>query len=112
MGTGGCEQRASPADEPAGRKALLIVLDAWKAGDEPDNLAKRTPPIHVSDGDWKSGLRLKDYEADDGGKLVGSDMNFNVALELKNAKGDVVKRNAVYAVTTHPQLLVVRQDSL
>ena len=32
------------------------------------------------------------------------------ALELKNARGKVVKKQATYAVTTHPQLLVLRQD--
>jgi hypothetical protein len=112
MGCGGCGQQRSPADESDGRQALLIALDAWKAGDEPDNLAQRTPPIHVKDGDWKSGLRLKDYKADDAGKLVGSDINFNVALELTTAKGVLVKRDAVYAITTHPQVLVVRQDRL
>jgi hypothetical protein len=59
-----------------------------------------------------SGIRLQRYVADDGGKLVGSDVNFNVLLVLKTAKGKVVKKAAVYAVTTHPQLLVLRQDSL
>jgi hypothetical protein len=88
------------------------MLEAWKGGETPAALARRTPPIHVSDGDWMTGLRLQGYQADDGGKLVGSDVNFNVVLELKTAKGKVVKKDAVYAVTTHPQLLVLRQDSL
>jgi hypothetical protein len=112
LGCGGCGQSASPSDQVEGRKALQAVLDAWKAGEKPDALARRTPPIHVSDGDWMSGLRLQSYKADDDGKLVGSDVNYNVVLELKTAKGKVVKKNAVYAVTTHPQLLVLRQDSL
>jgi hypothetical protein len=112
LGCGGCGQSASPSDRIEGRKALRAVLDAWKGGEKPDALARRTPPIHVSDGDWMSGIRLQGYEADDGGKLVGSDVNFNVVLELKTAKGKVVKKDAVYAVTTHPQLLVLRQDSL
>jgi hypothetical protein len=112
LGCGGCGQSASPSDQIVGRKALQAVLDAWKGGEKPDALARWTPPIHVSDGDWMSGIRLQGYEADDGGKLVGSDVNFNVVLELKTAKGKVVKKDAVYAVTTHPQLLVLRQDSL
>lgn len=108
-GCGG--QSATPSDAAEGLKTLQTVLDAWKGGEEPASLAQRTPPIHVTDGDWMSGLRLEKYQADDG-KLVGSDVNYNVALELKTAKGKVVKRNAVYAVTTHPQLLVLRQDRL
>jgi hypothetical protein len=87
------------------------VLDAWKRGEEPGALTLLTPPIHVTDGDWMSGLRLQDYKAGDG-KLVGSDVNYPVALELKDARGKVVKRDAVYAVTTSPKKLVLRQDGL
>jgi hypothetical protein len=112
LGCGGCGQSASPSDQIEGRKALQAVLDAWKRGEKPAALARQAPPIHVSDGDWMSGLRLQGYQADDGGKLVGSDVNFNVVLKLKTAKGKVVKKAAVYAVTTYPQLLVLRQDSL
>ena len=112
LGCGGCGQSASPSDRIEGHKALQTVLDAWKRGEKPAALAQRTPPIHVSDGDWMSGLRLQGYQADDGGKLVGSDFNFNVVLKLKTAKGKVMNKEAVYVVTTHPQLLVLRQDSL
>lgn len=109
LGCAGCGQ-SGPSDPSEGRKALLAALDAWKGGEAPDALAKRTPSIHVSDGDWQSGLRLQGYRADDEGKLVGSDVNYSVALELKNPKGKVMKKTAVYAVTTHPQVMVHRQD--
>ncbi len=109
----GCSgaQSATPSDANEGRVALQAVLDSWKKGDLPETLALRTPPIRVSDGDWKAGLRLQNYKADNEGKLVGTDVNFNVVLELKTNKGKVVKKSAVYAVTTHPQLMVLRQDS-
>jgi hypothetical protein len=109
---GGCGPSAAPSDQTEGRQALQAVLDAWKGGEKPDALAQRTPPIHVTDGDWMSGLRLQGYKAVDDGRLVGSDVNYNVVLELKTPKGKVVRREAVYAVTTHPQLLVLRQDNL
>ena len=108
----GCAGSASPSDQVEGREALRTVLDAWKGGETLEALAQRTPPIHVSDGDWMSGLRLQGYEADDEGKLVGSDVNFNVVLQLKTKRGKLVRKDAVYVVTTHPQLLVLRQDSL
>jgi hypothetical protein len=109
---GGCGQPAAqPSDQGEGRKALQAVLDAWKGGAKPDALAQQVPPIHASDGDWKSGQVLQDYRADDEGKLVGSDLNYSVVLELKNPKGKVTKKTAVYTVTTHPQLLVHRQDN-
>jgi hypothetical protein len=111
LGAGCGGRSAAPSDADEGRKALQTALDAWKGGETPDALARRTPPIHVTDGDWMGGLRLQRYRADDGGRLVGTDVNYNVVLELKTAKGKVVKKNAVYAVTTHPQLLVHRQDN-
>ncbi len=111
LGCAGCGQSARQSDPSEGLKALQTVLDAWKGGEQPAALEQRTPPIHVSDGDWMSGLKLQKYKADDG-KLIGTDVSYNVALELKTTKGKIVKRSAVYAVTTHPQLLVLRQDRL
>jgi hypothetical protein len=110
FGAVGCGTSATPADSTDGRKALQAALDAWKGGEKPDALAQRTPSIHVADGDWNSGLTLRSYEAGSEGKLVGSDLNYTVVLELKDAKGKVSKKNAVYAVSTHPKLLVLRQD--
>jgi hypothetical protein len=101
---------APSADPVDGRKALQTALDAWKAGETPKALAVRTPAITVSDGDWAAGLALQGYKADDEGKLVGADLNYKVVLELKNRKGKVTSKTAVYAVSTHPQLLVLRQD--
>lgn len=111
LACGGCGASA-PSDPDAGRSALQAALEAWKGGENSDTLAKRSPPIYITDGDWMSGLRLSSYQAENNGNLVGSDVNFKVVLELKTTKGEVVKRNAVYAVTTHPQLLIQRQDSL
>lgn len=112
FGWAGCGQHASPSDPVEGRRVLLTALDAWKGGQTRETLANQTPPLHVSDGDWMSGLRLIDYKADTQGRLVGSDVNYDVVLEIKSSTGKVFKREAVYAVTTRPQLLVLRQDTL
>ncbi len=108
---GGCSPSARPSDPAEGRKALQATLDAWKKGEKADTLANQSPSIHASDKDWKSGLRLQGYQADDEGRLVGSDLNYSVVLELKNARGRVVKKTAVYTVTTDPQILIHRQDN-
>ena len=105
----GCGQSARTSDPDEGRKALQSMLDAWKTGAKPDSFAQQNPALHASDGDWKSGLVLQSYRADEG-RLVGSDINYSVELELKNPRGKVTKKNAVYAVTTHPQLLVLRTN--
>lgn len=110
LGSGGCTPTPRESDSVEGRQALRATLEAWKGGEKPEALESRTPPIHVSDGDWKSGLLLKSYRAEGEGRLVGSDLSYSVELELKNSRGKVVKKNAVYAVTTHPQLLILRQD--
>ena len=110
MGAAGCGPAATPADPDDGRKALVAALDAWKGGEKPADLAARSPAIHVADGDWESGFQLQGYTPEGEGKLIGSDLNYTVALELKNPRGKVATRKAVYAVSTHPQILVLRQD--
>jgi hypothetical protein len=110
LAASGCGASGTPADPDDGRKALIAALDAWKGGGTPASLAQASPAIHVADGDWDSGAKLQGYQADDQGRHVGADLNYRVVLELKNAKGKVSKRNAVYSVSTQPQLMVLRQD--
>lgn len=50
------------------------------------------------------------YDAGAEGRRVGYDMNYPVVLELKNPQGRLVKKNAVYTVTTSPELVVLRQE--
>ncbi|MHC5543393.1 hypothetical protein ACYOEI_34655, partial [Singulisphaera rosea] len=100
----------SAADPMRAQEALQKVLDAWKAGETPEALATRTPPIHVSDGDWRSGFRLVGYKAIGEGQLVGYDMTYPVTLELKSPKGRGVAKKAVYTISTNPMLLVLRQE--
>jgi hypothetical protein len=107
---GGCSPSARPSDPNEGRKALQTMLDAWKGGAKPESFASQNPSIHASDGDWRSGLVLQSYRAVGEGMLVGSDLNYAVELQLKNNRGRVTKKSAVYAVTTHPMLLVLRTD--
>jgi hypothetical protein len=81
-----------------------------EAGETPEHLATLTPPIHIKDGDWGGGFRLVAFNADANGRLVGYDMNYSVDLELKSPKGTTVKKQAVYTVTTHPELFISRQE--
>src|SRR5262249_42531229 len=106
----GAGSRPETADSTQARAALSAALDAWKAGEKPEVLAQRSPPIHVKDVDWDGGFHLVDYKADADGRLVGYDMNYPVVLELKSPKGVSVKKNAVYTVTTHPELFISRQE--
>lgn len=109
---GGCGFEPPPqqADPDQAKTTLHAVLDAWKSGAQPDSLQAQSPPIRVLDLDWKEGDQLISYEASAEGRLVGYDMNYPVVLELKKRKGGVVKKTAVYTVTTHPEVLVMRQE--
>lgn len=107
----GCGGAAGSAADPMrAQEALQMVLDAWKAGETPETLASRTPPIHVSDSDWRSGFRLVGYKPIGEGQLVGYDMTYPVSLELKSPKGRDVAKKAVYTISTNPMLLVLRQE--
>jgi hypothetical protein len=112
LSASGCGIGGTPqaADSAQARTALTAALDAWKSGEKPEDLAKRTPPLHIKDVDWSGGFQLVGYEADTDGKLVGYDMNYPVVLELKSPKGNSVKKKAVYTVTTQPELIVSRQE--
>ncbi len=112
LSASGCGIGSTPqaADSAQARTALHAALDAWKAGEKPEDLERRSPPLHIKDVDWNGGFQLVGYEADTDGKLVGYDMNYPVVLELKSPKGNSVKKKAVYTVTTHPELIVSRQE--
>jgi hypothetical protein len=110
VGCGSWQGGGSQADPNQAQSALHAALDAWKGGESPEALARRSPPIHVSDADWHQGLRLERYEASATGRPDGFDVNYPVVLELKDPKGKTVTRKAAYNVATHPRLAIVRQD--
>ena len=108
--TGCGETLATPSDPDKAVDALKSVLESWKAGETPESLAGRTPTIMVVDLDWQQGYKLVDFKADDDGYLAGYDMNYKVALQLKSPKGKLVKKTAVYTVSTHPDVMIQRQE--
>jgi hypothetical protein len=106
-GSSGSAYQADPAQA---QNTLRTVLDTWKTGEKPGSLENHAPPIRVKDLDWEGGFTLIDYKSDAEGRQVGYDMNYPVVLELKDPKGATVKKKAVYTVTTHPEILVMRQE--
>ncbi len=107
----GMSQSAAPQADPGqAEKTLRLVLDAWKAGENPADFSKRVPSIVINDMDWSTGLKLVAYKPQADARLAGNDMQYPVVLELKSPKGRIVKKQAVYTISTSPQLLVLRQD--
>ncbi len=107
----GCSQPASeaPYDSEEARTALIAALDAWKKG-EAKSLPKRNPPIRFVDDDLISGLRLSEYEIEEPDLPVKLHQDIAVILEMRDARGTRVRREARYQVGTDPTLSVLRSD--
>src|SRR4029453_17857412 len=71
-----------PADPEKAREVLRTTLDAWKGGDKPSALQQASPSIRVTDDDWQAGLRLRSYEIQDQGEVVGCTLHATVVLHL------------------------------
>lgn len=111
LSAGGCVSSPPPqADADVARQTLRAALDAWKAGQSPESLKGRTPPIVVADRDWQGGAKLEGYEVDPKDRLLGADLHCQVSLTLRDARGRAVKRKATYSVGTHNALTVIRSD--
>jgi len=96
-------------DSGEARNALATALDAWKKG-EARALARRNPPIRFLDDDFAAGLRLSDYEIEEPDREIELHKDVEVILSLRDARGNVVRREARYQVATKPGLAVLRSD--
>lgn len=110
--TSGCSQSGfgPQADPNEAQNTMKLVLDAWKSGQNPSQFAAKSPDIVIQDSDWTLGLKLVSYKTQNDVRLAGNDVHYPVTLELKSPKGRVVKKQAVYLISTSPKKLVLRQD--
>ncbi len=111
VGCVGCGRPAAETryDSDGARTALIAALDAWQKGDA-KSLAKREPPIRFVDDDLLSGLRLSEYEIEEPESSIKLHQDVEVILELRDAQGKRVRREAKYQVATEPSLSVLRSD--
>lgn len=106
----GCACGGSPVSDPANaEKVLSTALEAWKAGTSSESLAALSPSIVVFDPDWKAGAGLVSFEPQSA-RLSGNNVTMPVRLTLKTSKGRKIQRVAVYAITTNPVNLIVREE--
>lgn len=106
----GCACGGSPVSDPAQAEEILsTALEAWKAGTSSDDLATLKPSIVVHDPDWKAGTSLVTFEPQPA-RLAGNNVTLPVRLTLKTGKGRKIQRTAVYAITTSPVNLIVREE--
>ena len=110
--TSGCGagNNGPQADPNEAEKTVKYVLDAWKKGEKLADVSKREPGIVINDMDWSLGHKLVSYKPSAEARVAGNDMQYPVELELKSPKGRIVKKQAIYNISTTPQKLVLRQD--
>jgi hypothetical protein len=110
--TSGCgaSNTGSQADPNEAEKTIKLVLDAWKNGEKLSDVSMREPGIVINDMDWTLGHKLVSYKPSSEARVAGNDMQYPVELELKSPKGRIVKKQAIYHISTTPQKLVLRQD--
>jgi hypothetical protein len=99
----------SPYKPEQARTALVAALDAWKKC-EARALPRRKPPIRFVDDDFVAGMRLSSYEIEEPDAPIGLHQNVSVILSLRNARGNVIRRETHYQVATDPALAVLRSD--
>lgn len=106
----GCGASAPPvAESEAATAALKTALDAWLAGESSEALANRTPPIHVSDTEWKSGKKLTKYEVKSG-QSAGFGWRCDVILTVQAGTGPAKQHSASYRIDTEPAIVVVHEE--
>lgn len=110
----GCSKQAGsvptpPYDSEKARDALVLCLESWKKG-QAKTLLRRKPPIRFEDDDLLAGLRLAEYEIEEPDAPIVLHKDVAVILSLRDARGQVVRREALYQVATEPGLAVLRSD--
>jgi hypothetical protein len=104
----GCSQPRQ-LDKAAAINALTAALDAWKAGQPPQSLQSRSPPIVFGDSDWEQGTRLVNYRILRADRGDGANLHADVELELTFARGKPSRQTLTYIVGTDPILTIFRQ---
>lgn len=90
-------------------EALVTTLDAWKAGQKPEDLANHQPKISVQDLEWMSGTKLVDYKITDKVTPVDARLFVDVQLNVIAPDGKKSQKTVKYVMNTSPGLAVFRQ---
>ena len=103
----GCGDRRPAADLERGRVAVAAALDSWKANEPAAKLKALPDPVEFPE-DLRANFTLLSYAL---GKVDGTDpdvIRYAVTLSLKDRKGKLTEREAVYAVALKSPVVVAR----
>lgn len=108
VGSAGCGGGPPPPTDPAAGVSLLrTALEAWQAGEAPDALKGRAPPLTVVDKDWSAGAKLTRFEIEESAaKPNGYDLGCPVRLWLGDGKKPPVRVR--YVVALSPNQVITR----
>ena len=109
-GLAGCGPAPSAQADPGqARDVLRQALDAWQAGDTPESLLQKTPPVRVMDREWQTGVKLVRYKVE-GDVPFAAELRCRVLLTLQPPGKAAKDKKAVFAVGTSPAITVVREE--
>ena len=92
---------------------LTAALDAWKAGQKPDELRDENPPMYVKDADWVQGRSLKEFKPHATPKENGGEWRVMAMLTLTGGGKPDEETLVAYSVTTAEKVIVItRSDNL
>lgn len=97
-------------DEADALTWLSAALDAWQAGQKPDELRNEQPAVYVADHDWQSGQALKAYQVIGAPEEVGGHWRVSAQLTLVVDGRSEIQKSVAYAVTVEPAITVLRAD--
>jgi len=103
----GCSSSRPESEIERGRQAVTAALDSWKSNDPPAKLRSLPDPVDFSE-ELRGTHSLTGYSL---GKVDSTDkdvIRFTVSLTLKDKKGKVSEREAVYAVSLRSPIVVAR----
>ena len=105
----GCAKSLPPeTDADVARSGLTAALDAWKAGQTPETLQTRMPPVDFRDINWDKGSQLSNYVVKSE-ERSGMSVRFTVQLSLKQKDGASGERVVMYNVDAGKSV-VIRPD--
>ena len=103
----GCGPSRPAADLERGRIAVVAALDSWQASEPAAKLKALPDPIEFAE-EMRATHTLTGYAL---GKVDGTDpavIRYTVTLSLKDRKGKLTEREAVYAVALKSPVVVAR----
>jgi hypothetical protein len=107
----GCSSTAVPISDSHKAKQLFEeAMGEWKSGSKLQDLAKRTPPVFVSEDLWRNGQTLVNHALIGEPEMRGSNVRIQASLKLISKQGKEVEQKFWYQVTTVPALTIAREE--